>query len=87
MSDLHKSEVARFRELQALEEESLRMVFSGFAITARHDYINARMQRGGEHILQLIAEGKHEEAQTLMNSDTWGVAVAKGKGRKKKSHA
>ena len=88
MSDLHKSEVARFRELQALEEEAARLAFSGFAITARHDIINARMQRGGERILQLVAEeGKHEEAQALMNTDNWGVAVAKGKGRKKKSHA
>ena len=87
MSDLHKSEVARFRELQALEEESMRMAFSGLAITARHDIITARMQRGGERILQLIEEGKHEEAQALMNTDNWGVAVAKGKGRKKKSHA
>ncbi len=87
MSEPNKSEIARFREQQALEEESLRMAFSGFAITARHDFINARMQRGGEHILQLIAEGRHEEAQALMNTDNWGVAVAKGKGRKKKRYA
>ena len=82
-----KSEVARFRRQQALEEEAARLALSGLAITARHDFINARMQRGGERILQLIAEGRHEEAQALMNTDNWGVAVAKGKGRKKKSHA
>src|ERR1700682_3558326 len=73
MSDLHKSEIARFREQQALEEEAARLAFSGFAITARHDFITARMQRGGERILQLIAEGKHDEAQVLMNSENWGV--------------
>jgi hypothetical protein len=44
--------------------------------TARHDFITARMQRGGEHILQLIAEGKHQEAQVLMNSENWGVEEA-----------
>ena len=76
MSDLYKSAIARFREQQALEEESMRMAFSGLAITARHDFITARMQRGGERILQLIAEGKHEEAHVLMNSENWGVAAA-----------
>ncbi len=85
------SEIARFREQQALEEEAARLALSSYAITARHDFITARMQRGGERILQLIAEGKHEEAQVLMNSDNWGAeeAVAKGKskGRKRKNHA
>ena len=76
MSDLHKSEIARFREQQALEEEAARLAFSGYAITARHDFINARMQRGGERILQLLAEGKHDEAQVLMNSKNWGVEEA-----------
>ena len=90
MEDMtEKSEVARFREQQALEEEAARLALSGYAITARHDFINAQMQRGGERILQLIAQGKHEEALTLMNSDNWGgeVAAPKGKGRKKRSHA
>jgi hypothetical protein len=82
MPEVHKSAVARFREQQALEEEAARLAFSGYAITARHDFINARMQRGGEHILQLISEGKHEEAQVLMNSENWDVeeAAVKVKG-------
>ncbi len=42
MSDLHKSEIARFREQQALEEEAIKLAFSGFTITARHDFIVAR---------------------------------------------
>ena len=76
MPEIHKSEIARFREQQALEEEAALLALSGFAITARHDFITARMQRGGERILQLIAEGKHEEAQVLMNSENWGVEEA-----------
>jgi hypothetical protein len=76
MPEIHKSEIARFREQQALEEEAARLAFSGFAITARHDLIIARMQRGGERILQLIAEGKHEEARVLMNSENWGAEEA-----------
>jgi hypothetical protein len=88
-----KSEIARFREQQALEEEAARLALSGYAITARHEFITARMQRGGERILQLIEQGKHEEAQALMNSDNWGAedVVAKGKGkskgRRRKHHA
>ncbi len=91
MPETHKSEVARFREQQALEEEAARLALSGYAITARHDFINARMQRGGERILQLIEEGKHEEALVLMNSDHWGIegaaAKAKAKGGKKQKYA
>jgi len=92
MSEPHKSEIARFRKQQALEEESARQALTGYAITARHDFITARMQRGGEHILQLIEQGKHDEALALMNSDTWGAeevtaGKAKSKGRKKKHHA
>ncbi|MGH2493938.1 MAG: hypothetical protein ACRDIV_04475 [Ktedonobacteraceae bacterium] len=91
MPEPNKSEIARFREQQALEEEAARLALSGLAITARHDFINARMQRGGEHILQLIAQGKHEEAQVLMNSDHWGgeetAPQRKGKGRKKQNYA
>ena len=68
-----KSEVARFRRRQALEEEALRRGVYGFAQVARHDRIIARMTRGGERILGLIAEGKHEEAQALMNKENWGV--------------
>ncbi len=68
-----KSAIARFREQQALEEESMRLANSGLALTARHDFIIARAQRGAERILRLIDEGKHEEAQALMNTDNWGV--------------
>jgi len=91
MPETHKSEIARFREQQALEEEAGRLALSGYAITTRHDFINARMQRGGERILQLIEQGKHEEALVLLNRDNWGLegAVAKGKrkGCKKQGHA
>ena len=68
-----KSEVARFRRQQALVEEAARLALYGYAEVARHERINARMTRGGEHILSLIAEGKHEEAQALMNTENWGV--------------
>ena len=73
MPEIHQSEVARFREQQALQEEAARLALSGYAVSARHDFITARMQRGGERILRLIDEGKHEEAQALMNTDNWDM--------------
>ncbi len=73
MSEIHKSEITRFREQQALEEEAARLALSGFAITARHDFIIAQMQRGVGRILQVIAEGKHDEAQAMMNSEYWVI--------------
>ena len=67
-----KSEVAQVMRQLDLELEAADRVLHGFAITARHDFINARMQRTGEYLLHLIDEGKHEEALALMNSDDWG---------------
>lgn len=68
-----KSEVAQFRQRQALEEEAMRLGMYGFAEVARHDRIIARMTLGAERVLGLIAEGKHEEAQAMMNQEDWGV--------------
>ena len=66
------SEVARAMRQIDLEQEAADRALHGFAITARHDFINARMQRQGEYLLRLIDEGKHAEAQALMNTDGWG---------------
>lgn len=73
MLETNKSEVARAIERIDLELEAAGRLEHDVAITARHDFINARMQRGGERILRLIDEGKHEEAQALMNTDNWGI--------------
>jgi hypothetical protein len=66
------SEVAYFRQQQALREEAAQLGLSGFAVTATHESITARMQRSGERVLRLIEEGKHEEAQAMLNTDNWG---------------
>lgn len=65
------SEVAYFRKQQALCEEAAKRGLSGFAISASHESITARMERGAKRILRLIDEGRHEEALTLLNSDQW----------------
>src|SRR5712692_11452558 len=68
-----RSEVARLMRQIDLEREAAERGLYGFAITARHDFITVRMQRGGERILQLIDQGKHEEAQALLNADNWEI--------------
>lgn len=68
------SQLVRGLERIDLELEAAEGLEHGFAITARHDFINARMQRGGERILRLIDAGRHEEAQALMNTENWGIA-------------
>ena len=83
-----KSEVARAMRQIDLEQEAADRASHGFAITARHDFINARMQQRGERILRLIDEGKHEEAQVLMNSDDWngeGEQKVKKRGQAKRT--
>jgi len=67
------SEVARVTHHIDLEREAAGRGLHGFAITTRHDFINARMQRDGERILHLIEQGRHEEAQALMNTDNWSM--------------
>jgi len=70
--DNNNSEIARFRRQQALEEEAAWLGLYGLASgTARHDFIIKRMEQGAERILQLVGEGKHEEARALAESDTW----------------
>ena len=82
-----KSEVARFREQQALQEEAAHLALHGYAEVARHDRIIARMERGGRRILRLLEEGKQEEALALMNTEHWGEQAAKPKKAKKRLEA
>src|SRR5712691_10148883 len=67
------SEVAQFRHQQALREEAAQRGLNGFAIVGRHEIITARMEIGAQRLLKLIEEGKHEEAQAIMNTPEWGV--------------
>jgi hypothetical protein len=67
------SEVALFRERQALEEASARLGLTGLAQVAQHEAINARATRGAERILRLVEQGQHEQAITLMDRPDWGA--------------
>jgi hypothetical protein len=70
---MSKSEVAMLREQIELEEQAMRLGFSGPAIVTSHAAINARMQCGAERILKLAEEGKHQEAVALMETSDWGA--------------
>jgi hypothetical protein len=65
----NKSEIARFRQQQALQEQATQQGLSGLAAVAYHAAIIKRMERGAERVLRLVAEGKHEEAKALILSD------------------
>jgi hypothetical protein len=76
-----ESEVVRFRELQALQEQAAYLGLYGSAAVARHDSIIARMERGAERLLQLLQEGKHEEVALLMETTSWVLEEINGAGQ------
>lgn len=67
----NKSKVTQFRKQQALVNEAVQQGLSGFAVVANHESITARLQRGTDCILHLIAQGRHQEAQALLCSEGW----------------
>lgn len=75
-SSMPTSEIARFREQQARQEEAARLGCSGPALVSRHDFIEARATRGAERILALLAQGRYREAEAQMNLPDWGQESA-----------
>ena len=70
---MNTSMVAQFRQQQAMQEEAALLGLNGLASGfSRHAFIEARMERAAGHILQLLQEGKHEEAEVLMAKRTLG---------------
>ena len=67
------SEVAQFREHQAIQEAAAHLGLTAPAIVSRHDFIEARAARGAAQILQLFAQGKYAEAEAQMNLPSWGL--------------
>ena len=71
----HKSEVAQFRQQQALREQSAQQALTGFAVVANHESINARMEREGRYMLRLIREGREQEVLALLETHPWGAGA------------
>lgn len=68
-----KSEIAHFRQDNALQEQAAQWGLSGTAIVAKHQAIMARMRPAAERIARLLDEGKVDEALALMNKPMWGA--------------
>ncbi|HEY0756864.1 MAG TPA: hypothetical protein VGD98_23125 [Ktedonobacteraceae bacterium] len=68
-----QSEIAHLREQQIQQEEAGRLGLSGLAVVSRHDFIEARAERGAARILELLAHGQYAEAEAQMNLPAWGA--------------
>ena len=67
------SELAELRQRIAKENMAAQLGLSGLASgVARHAFIEARMEWAAGHILELLADGRHEEAEALMATRTLG---------------
>ena len=67
------SDVARIRQKIELESDAAQTALFGLASgVSRHDFIEAKAERGAALILQLVESGKTEEAIELMNRPDWG---------------
>ncbi len=64
--DTRKSEVTRLRAQLAAEYEAARRGLTGYAVMARHDFIQARMERMGECHQKLVKLLGPQEAIKLV---------------------
>ena len=79
MSNSNNSEVARLREQIALEYEAAQRGLVGMAITARHDVIEARMERIAEYHQALAREiGSQEAIRVVYELANEGTQEAQG---------
>jgi hypothetical protein len=72
----NSSEIAAFRQTQALQEQAAHQGLYGLAVVASHEAIEKRMEQGAEYLIQqmaqLLSQGKHEQARALaINDDVW----------------
>ena len=67
MSNGNESEIARFREEQATEEESSRLGLEGMAAVASHEAINAR----ADNLLGELTGGNAEAAYEQWENEGW----------------
>ncbi len=74
-----KSDLACLLQQIDLENQAAQRALTGLSSgVARHAFIEARMERAAGHILQLLADGKQEEAEALMATRTLGDSGLEG---------
>lgn len=69
------SDVASFREKQVLTEQSAYNGLYGYQIVSPHDFIEARIAKGADRIVNLMQEGNIDQAVALMNVPMWGEST------------
>lgn len=75
---MSQSEIVLFHTEQTLREEAAILGLCGPALVARHDFIEARAERGAAQIVQLLSQGKDAEAQAQMELPDWGGEEERG---------
>jgi hypothetical protein len=68
----HKSEYLQTLQQIEQEHEVAQRGLLGPAVVARHDFIEARLSRGADHILELIEQHRLSDAIRLMDHACWG---------------
>jgi hypothetical protein len=64
------SEIARFRQEQAMQEQAARQGLQGFATVAPHKIITSRMEQDAPYLLQLLQDGKIEQCDQAISQMT-----------------
>jgi hypothetical protein len=62
-----RSEIARLRQEQAMQEQAAQQGLQDFATVAPHKIINARMERDAPSLLQLLQAGKIEQCNQAVS--------------------
>ena len=70
---MQQSDVAKFRQEQALQEQAAQQALYGFTVVASHASITARMERGADRLLALLNAGNIEEAARLWSTKEWAL--------------
>lgn len=64
------SEIARFRQVQAVQEQAAQQGLNGLAVVAPHQRITSRMERDVPYLLQLLKDGKVEQCDQAVQEMT-----------------
>ena len=81
------SEIAQFRQQQAMQAEAARQGLSGMAAIARHDFIEMRITREAQTLSRLMEEGTVEEIDQVITMMQEEIRVLEGlEGGKLRCH-
>jgi hypothetical protein len=75
------SELARFRQEQAMQEQAAQQGLQGFAVVAPHKVITERMEQDASYLVQLIKDGKIEQCDQVVEQMTKELSYYDGKER------